>query len=288
MSRVTQHGPHATQPVQRAVAHSGTDTALAADCYNWGVARAFIGTSGWSYKHWRGVFYPAELRTSCWLSHYVKHFNTTEINSSFYHLPRESTYENWYRQTPPGFVFALKASRFITHIKRLHEIEESWKLFVQRAGVLRDKLGPVLLQFPPGFHATAENLERLKEFLGLAGAGAARVAFEFRHESCFAPPVLDLLRRYGAALVIAHSTRYPAPPPIATGSFTYLRFHGPEAMCASCYPEDQLRRWSRVVTRFLREGTDVYAYFNNDIGGHAVSNALALRSMVEDGAGLEN
>jgi uncharacterized protein YecE (DUF72 family) len=247
------------------------------------VARAFIGTSGWSYKHWRGVFYPAELRTSSWLSHYAEHFNTTEINSSFYHLPRESTYENWYRQTPPGFVFALKASRFITHIKRLHEVEESWALFLERACVLREKLGPVLFQFPPSFHGTAQNVERLEEFLRLSHAGAVRIALEFRDQSCFAPPVLELLERHEAALVIPHSTRYPAPPAIATAPFTYLRFHGPQAMCASCYPEDQLREWSRVVTKFLRAGTDVYAYFNNDIGGHAVSNALTLRAMVEGG-----
>jgi uncharacterized protein YecE (DUF72 family) len=246
------------------------------------VARAFIGTSGWSYKHWRGVFYPAELRTAKWLSHYIEHFDTTEINSSFYHLPRESTYENWYRQTPPGFVFALKASRFITHIKRLHEVEESWNTFLEGAAVLREKLGPVLLQFPPSYHATPRNTERLDAFLCHAKRGSpVRIALEFRDASWFAPPIIGLLKRYGAALVIAHSSRYPSPENIATAPFTYLRFHGPEALCSSCYPEDQLREWSRVVSTFVAAGTDVYAYFNNDIGGHAVTDARRLRRLVE-------
>lgn len=250
------------------------------------MAQAFIGTSGWSYKHWRGVFYPAELPTTKWLSHYVEHFNTTEINSSFYHLPRETTYESWYRQTPPGFVFALKASRFLTHIKRLKKVEEGWATFLQRASALKEKLGPVLLQFPPSFRATPENMARLETFLGHANrACPVRLALEFRHESCLAAPVIELLTRYGAALVIAHSTRYPASAMIATAPFTYIRFHGPEAMCASCYPQDQLRQWSVAVRSFLEAGTDVYAYFNNDIGGHAVSNALMLRKLLETGAG---
>jgi uncharacterized protein YecE (DUF72 family) len=249
------------------------------------VARAFIGTSGWSYKHWRGVFYPAELRTTQWLSHYVEHFNTTEINSSFYHLPRKSTYDGWYRQTPPGFVFALKASRFITHIKRLHDVEESWNTFLERAWLLQEKLGPILLQFPPSYRATAQNVERLEIFLRHVNRGSpVRIALEFRDDSWFAAPAIELLRRYEAALVIPHSTRYPSPPETTvTAPFTYLRFHGPEAMCASCYPEDQLRQWSITVRRFLDTATDVYAYFNNDIGGHAVSNARTLKRMVECG-----
>lgn len=245
------------------------------------MARFFIGTSGWSYTSWRGIFYPAGLAQAKWLSYYCGNFDTAEVNFSFYHLPRESTYENWYRQAPPDFLFALKASRFITHIKRLDGVEDSWNSFLERAFTLKEKLGPVLLQFPSSFRATPENLERLADFLRYSSRRRGlRIALEFRHASCFQTPLVEMLKRYQAALVIPHSTRYPIPEAIATAPFVYFRFHGPEAMFASSYPDQQLREWSRPIRAFLDGGTDVYAYFNNDIGGNAVMNARTLRKMV--------
>jgi uncharacterized protein YecE (DUF72 family) len=181
------------------------------------MAKFLVGTSGWKYQGWRGVLYPPELPTSRWLSYYAGNFDTAEINYSFYHLPHETTYENWYVQTPPGFVFALKASRFITHTKRLNAVQDSWNTFVERAAKLREKLGPILLQFPPSFHATPENMEWIAEFPGYAtGSATLRIALEFRHASCFETPMIDLLKRAQAALVIAHSVRYPVPEAIAT------------------------------------------------------------------------
>jgi uncharacterized protein YecE (DUF72 family) len=245
------------------------------------MARFLVGTSGWNYQGWRGILYPPELPASRWLSYYAENFDTAEVNYSFYHLPRETTCENWYRQTPQGFVFALKASRFITHIKRLGGVKDSWNTFVERASHLKEKLGPILLQFPPSFHATPENIERMAQFLGYATGGSApRIALEFRHASCFEAPMTDLLRRHQAALVIAHSVRYPVPETIATAPFAYFRFHGPEDMFASSYPGAQLREWSRPMKAFLETGTDVYAYFNNDIGGYAVMNARTLKRLV--------
>ncbi len=245
------------------------------------MARFLIGTSGWSYTSWRGIFYPAQLAHAKWLSYYSENFDTAEVNYSFYHLPRQTTYDNWYRQTPPSFVFALKASRFITHIKRLDDVEDNWNTFLERASTLKEKLGPILLQFPPSFRATPQNLERLSEFFRYAtGCSRLRIALEFRHASCFQTPIIELLKRYQAAMVIAHSTRYPMPEVIATAPFAYFRFHGPEAMFASSYPDQQLSQWSRPIRAFLRGGTDVYAYFNNDIGGNAVMNARTLRKLV--------
>ncbi len=250
------------------------------------MARVFIGTSGWTYSSWRGSFYPEDLPSARWLTYYAEHFDTAEVNYSFYHLPRETTYANWYNRTPPDFVFALKASRFITHIKRLEGVEESWKTFVERALTLKEKLGPILLQVPPSFHATTENIERLAGFLHYAGGSAQpRIALEFRHDSCFQAPALELMRRYQAALVIAHSTRYPMPEVIATAPFAYFRFHGPDEMFASSYSDGALRKWSRHMKAFLEDGADVYAYFNNDVGGYAVNNARTLAKMLKKYSG---
>ena len=245
------------------------------------MARLYIGTSGWSYTSWRGVFYPPKLAQAGWLLHYAENFDTAEINYSFYHLPRAQTYENWYSKAPRGFVFAVKASRFITHIKRLEGVKESWSTFLEGAVILKEKLGPILLQFPPSFHATPENLDRLSDFLRYATRRPhLRIALEFRHVSCFAAPTIEILKRHQVAMVIPHSTRLSTPEAIATAPFMYFRFHGPEAMFRSSYPDWQLGQWSRPIRNFLNGGADVYVYFNNDFGGNAVMNARTLRAMV--------
>lgn len=246
------------------------------------LARFLTGTSGWNYGEWQGRFYPEDLPARKWLSYYAERFGTVEVNYSFYHLPRETTYANWYAQTSPEFVFALKASRFITHIKRLRDVEQAWKEFVRRALELKEKLGPILLQFPPSFHASPENLELMEDFLSYAVTRRSpRIAMEFRHQSCFEEKVLALLRRYRTALVVAHSRRYPIAPVIATSDLAYFRFHGPRELFASSYSDAELREWAVHMGSLLGKGCDVYAYFNNDAGGYAVSNAKTLARIME-------
>jgi uncharacterized protein YecE (DUF72 family) len=235
-----------------------------------------IGTSGWNYGDWRGRFYPPDLPSKQYLGWYARHFRTVEVNYSFYHLPRPSTYENWAAQVPDGFVFAVKASRLITHIRRLEGAGEEWRKFLDNAAALGAKLGPILLQFPPSFKA---NADALGAFLS-ATPKPPHLAFEFRHASWFDPEILDTLRRHHAALVIADSERYPQAPAVPTAPFMYLRFHGPAELFASSYSDGQLSAWSRRIQAWLAQGLSVYAYFNNDFHGHALANARTLECLV--------
>jgi uncharacterized protein YecE (DUF72 family) len=233
-----------------------------------------IGTSGWTYSDWKGRFYPEELKSADYLAWYARRFDTTEINYSFYHLPQAKTFEKWAAQTPETFVFAVKVSRYITHIERLGNVREPWEKFLDRAAHLGPKLGPLLLQFPPSFRA---DIERLEAFLETSRQlGARRLAFEFRHASWFVAETAALLGRHDAALVIAHSSRYPCAPPEATASFVYLRFHGPKELFASRYSEAELADWAKRIRAWRREGRSVYAYFNNDWYGYAIENAETL------------
>ncbi|MEW5899538.1 MAG: DUF72 domain-containing protein [Bacillota bacterium] len=241
-------------------------------------AGLYLGTSGWAYGHWRQVFYPADLPAKDRLQYYAQHFPTTEVNYSFYHLPRPSTYRKWYNETPAGFVFAVKASRFITHIKKLKEVEEAWTKFIEHALHLKEKLGPVLFQFPPGFSAQNEEIIGLREFLALINSRPGRklrFAFEFRHKSWCCQQVYDLLRGYNAAWVIADSSRYPKAKAV-TADFIYVRMHGPQAMFGSAYSSEELGELAREIKEWLSAGLDVYVYFNNDFHGYAIANAREL------------
>ncbi len=244
----------------------------------------YVGTSGWSYN-WEG-FYPAGLRSRDYLPYYSGQFRTVEVNYSFYHLPRPSTYEKWRDETSDDFVFALKLSRFITHIKKLSGVKQALKKFLANAITLRTKLGPFLVQLPPGFRVDVERLARFLEQSErvrseLSVEAPLRLAFEFRHRTWFDRPeaeaVLDTVKRYGAAVVFAHSGRYPYPDdePV-TADFVYLRFHGPREMFASRYGTVGLERWRPRIKEWLGRGLDVYAYFNNDVEGYAVGDARAL------------
>jgi len=249
----------------------------------------FIGTSGWVYSHWDGVFYPENLPSKDKLKYFSQHFNTAEINYSFYHLPRLSTYQNWYRQTPQDFIFAVKTSRFITHIKRLKGIKEAWKTFLENASNLKEKLGPVLFQFPPSFSATTENLRRLEELLEFTCLKwkfkHLRLAFEFRHKSWCDPKgkqascrvnkkVYNLLKKYKAAWVIANSPSYPKAEEV-TCDFVYLRMHGSKVLFSSNYTKKELEKLSQKIKKWLKTA-DVYVYFNNDAMGYAIENAKKL------------
>jgi len=242
--------------------------------------RLRVGTSGWNYGDWKGLFYPQDVRSRDYLAYYARHFDTTEVNYSFYHLPRPSTYQNWAAQVPDDFIFAVKASRFITHIKRLVDVEDAWKQFLDNASELGPRLGPILLQFPPSFRL---NLDLLAGFLKLSrrliGKRPVKLALEFRHASCFDPQVCELLRQHDAALVVAQSERYPQALTTPTASFAYLRFHGPGRLFASLYSEAGLKPWGALVRGYLTAGLPAYAYFNNDFHGYALTNARHLLSL---------
>ena len=230
----------------------------------------YIGTSGWAYQHWNNIFYPACLPDKDKLKYYSQQFKTTEVNYSFYRLPSPATYENWYQQTPRGFLFSLKASRFVTHIKRLKEVESAWQQFIENASNLKEKLGPILFQFPASFRATKENKTRLQEFLRFAQG-----AFEFRHESWEDKEIYHLLEKNNSAWVIADSPSYPKKE-IITTDFVYLREHGSQVLFASKYSTAELSKLAGKIGKWRATGKDVYVYFNNDAQGHAVVNAQEL------------
>ncbi len=244
--------------------------------------KILIGTSGWSYGGWDGLFYPEDVRSTVdRLSFYARHFRTVEVNYSFYHLPKPETYVRWASAVPEDFLFAVKASRFITHVKRLEGVGEAWERFAENAKALDKRLGPVLFQFPASFRI---DLGRLSRFLDLVcragGVPAIHPVFEFRHSSWFCEKVYSVLREADAALCIAHSSRYPCEE-VVTASIAYYRFHGPDELFASSYADKDLASWAKRMRADLEEGRTVYAYFNNDVNGYAVENARTLRQLVE-------
>ena len=239
-------------------------------------ARIFVGTSGWHYKHWRELFYPKELPTSDWLSFYARLFNTVELNNSFYHLPPATAFDSWRDTTPARFLFAVKGSRFITHMKKLKDPESSTPKFFAGANRLEDKLGPVLFQLPPRWKV---NPERLEEFLASIERGH-QYAFEFRDDSWHTREVYELLTQHDAALCI-HDLGGKQSPLEITASFTYIRFHGPtEAKYSGSYSEAQLKQWARRFDDWRPKLKGIYAYFNNDVAGHAPKNAIKLKSLL--------
>ena len=235
--------------------------------------RLRVGTSGWQYRHWKNVFYPAELPVARWFPHYATHFDTVEVNNTFYHLPAPAVFEGWRARAPEDFCYALKYSRYATHMKRLLDPEEPLTRFLDGARRLGPRLGPILVQLPPRFHV---NVERLDAFLALA-PGDLRWAVEFRDPSWLVPEVYAVLRRHGAALCV-HDL-LPDHPRERTAGWTYLRFHG--VQYGGSYADADLRAEAARIARGRAEGIDVYAYFNNDIGGHAIKNALTLRTYAE-------
>jgi len=242
--------------------------------------KIYIGTSGYQYFHWRKVFYPGDLISYRWLEYYTKYFQTVELNVTFYRLPQEKTFKSWYRRVPEDFLFVVKGSRFITHIKRLKGVKKATKLFFQRVNLLKEKLGLILWQFPPSFKIENKNLERLQKFLEILSSFKTGQAFEFRHQSCFSKEVFQLLKKYRAALVIADSPRFPLVEKI-TSNFIYLRFHGGKILYGSKYSSSELKEWAKKIKKWQKRGFDIYAYFNNDAHGYAVENALELIKMTK-------
>jgi len=233
-----------------------------------------IGCSGWQYKHWRGDFYPAELSQSRWLEYYAARFDTVEINNSFYRLPEASTFAAWARRAPKNFVYAVKASRYLTHMKKLKDPKDPLALFFSRAKRLEHAFGPVLYQLPPNFPI---NLERLETFLR-ALPRTRRHVMEFRDPSWYADEALALLARHRVTLCL-HDMAGSSTGKIACGPFVYVRFHGTQKYSGS-YPDEALDSWAAWLADRYRGGCAVYAYFNNDTGGHAPRDAVRLRDKI--------
>lgn len=234
------------------------------------MAEARIGTSGWHYKHWRGLFYPADLPLKRWFAHYCAQFSTVEINTSFYHLLPEKAVREWVAQTPPDFVFAVKGSRYITHNKKLKD-GESLRRFFDSLREFRGKLGPILFQLPPGSRC---NIERLEEFLARLPK-RHRYAFEFRNETWHDETVYRLLERFNSAFCLYHLAGFDSPLKV-TADFIYIRLHGPEGKYAGCYSDEALAVWAKRIRGWKRAGKHVYCYFDNDERGYAARNALSL------------
>jgi uncharacterized protein YecE (DUF72 family) len=236
-----------------------------------------VGCSGWQYKHWRGDFYPAALPVSRWLEYYAERFNTVEINNSFYRLPPPETFDTWRRRVPRAFVYAVKASRFLTHMKKLKDPEPALERLFAGAIRLRGSLGPVLYQLPPHWSV---NLPRLDAFLA-ALPRRRRHVMEFRDPSWYLDAVYDTLSRHGVALCL-HDMKGSETPRAMVGPFVYVRFHGPSKYSGS-YQDDQLAGWAEWCAARMAEGIPVYAYFNNDAGGHAPRDAVRFRHLVSPG-----
>ena len=237
-------------------------------------AQIRIGTSGWHYKHWRGCFYPEELSSSQYLSWYIRHFNTVEINNCFYRLPTQSAVESWREDTPPDFCFAVKGSRYLTHMKRLHNAEAGLNTYLDRMELLKKKLGPVLFQLPPNWQV---NVERLEEFLGLLPRRRYQYVFEFRNPSWYIEPVYRLLRRHNVGLCI-HDWGAQQSPRQLSADFTYVRFHGATGRYGGNYSDAMLEKWADQILGWAKHLRGIYLYFNNDQGGYAVRNAQTLQS----------
>jgi len=241
--------------------------------------RLFIGTSGFSYSHWENdIFYPKGLAKTKQLEYLAKHFNTVELNNPFYRLPEDKTFLNWQKRTPQEFVFAVKVSRFITHIKKLNQCKAPWKTFLKRASYLGLKLGPFLFQFPPSWK---ENIKRFKDFAEIIEKSNSKFkfVFEFRHPSWFCPEIYQFFRKYkNFSLCLVDSPHWPTAEEI-TGNFIYIRMHGGKILYSSDYSEKELKRLANRIKKYLKQGLDVYCYFNNDACGFAVKNAKRLSKL---------
>ena len=236
----------------------------------------YVGTSGWHYDHWRHRFYPEKLTKAGWLKFYASHFATVELNNSFYRLPSEAAFANWRDSSPDNFTFAVKVSRFITHIKRLKNTGEAVDNFISRAKILEEKLGPLLYQLPPNMH---RNDEVLESFLSALPREFKHV-FEFRHHSWLDEKVFETLHKYNVGLCVFDMPSLSCPV-VATADFAYIRFHGSTGLYSSCYSDDELADWAERLANLAGKLKAIYIYFNNDAEAFAVRNAITLRSYLQ-------
>jgi uncharacterized protein YecE (DUF72 family) len=240
------------------------------------MTRIFIGTSGWAYEEWAEDFYRG-VKPKDYLRHYAGHFPTVEINATFYHLPELKQVHGWRDKVPAAFRFAVKGSRFITHIQRLENPGGALGRFVRRLRPLGAKLGPLLWQLPPSLE---KDLPRLKQFLRRLSP-TVRQAIEFRHPSWLTPETMDLLRAHGAAIVSVSSRRMPADFSV-TAEFVYVRFHGLAGGARHDYTPEELRPWAEHLRAQAAAGKEAFAYFNNDLNARAPRNARLLMELCGD------
>jgi uncharacterized protein YecE (DUF72 family) len=238
--------------------------------------RVRVGCSGWQYRHWRGDFYPPTLPQTRWFEHYASVFDTVEINNTFYRLPERPTFAAWAERAPAGFEFAIKASRFLTHMKKLKDPEEPVERLFSRMNGLGSHLGPVLYQLPPNWTV---DVERFEHFVGILPKHARHVV-EFRDPSWYIPAIRSVMVEQGVAICL-HDMPGSATGRNALPPFVYVRFHGSSTRYGGSYSDERLQQWATWIEGRLNDGGDVYAYFNNDMGGHAPRNALTLRRMIQ-------
>lgn len=236
-----------------------------------------IGTSGWHYDHWVGPFYPKHMRSSEFLAFYSQHFHTVEINNTFYHLPTRETLAEWRQKTPKHFLFACKASRFMTHMKKLKDPEQSSQKFFNAIQLLGNKLGPILFQLPPRWKV---NLERLDQFLNVLPK-KHRFVFEFRDDSWFEHGTYTVLAKHNAALCLYNFAGRWSPLEITT-DFVYIRLHGPKGPYQGQYGEKVLQALSQKFLNWSHQGKNVYCYFDNDENGFAARDGAKLMHLVEN------
>ena len=242
-------------------------------------ARCLVGTSGWNYEHWSGgVFYPAGMKRPDWFAYYCRHFRSVEINNSFYRLPEKRVFQNWYEAAPPGFIFAVKASRFITHNKKLKDPESTLEALLTRITVLGPQLGPILFQLPPRWHFNAERLTAFLEAL----PARHRYAMEFRDRSWINEEALAILNKFNVAFCIYEFDYYLSPQEV-TADFVYIRLHGPQGRYQGQYRDQALSGWAGAIATWGGQGKNVFCYFDNDEAGYAAADAARLQEMLASG-----
>jgi len=235
-----------------------------------------IGTSGWHYKHWKGTFYPEGTKDIDQLGLYIKTFKTVEINSSFYHLPLAQTFINWREKVPADFIFSVKGSRYITHLKKLKVTKEELVQFLDNAMGLKEKMGPILFQLPPGWNM---DIQRLDDFLQLLPEHY-RYVFEFRNHTWYNEEVYDLLKKHNCSFCIYELGGHLSPKEI-TADFVYVRLHGPDNKYEGSYPAETLKMWAKQCLQWQEKGLDVFVYFDNDQYAYAAFNAMDLKRYTE-------
>lgn len=235
-----------------------------------------IGTSGWNYKHWKGTFYPDDLPQKKWLAYYIERFSTVEINNSFYRLPPKANFETWRKSVPDDFIFSVKVYRYITHMKKLIDSEETLNLFFENAGALKSKAGPLLLQMPPGLKF---DLKRLRDFCEKL-TDKFRYTFEFRNPGWWNDETYKLLEEYNMSFCLFQLAG-AITPRIVTADLVYIRLHGPtQYPYQGYYDQETLSEWAAQFRKWHKEGREVYCYFDNDEKGYAAWNALELKELV--------
>ncbi|WP_412465954.1 DUF72 domain-containing protein [Pedobacter sp. KLB.chiD] len=238
--------------------------------------KTFIGTSGWKYRHWEGTFYPSDLKKKDQLQYFTAHFDTVELNNSFYRQPRLQNFETWGEQAPAHFTYAVKANRYFTHLKKLNVSKNEIVEFLNASLGLGEKLGPILFQLPPKWGINAVRLEGFLEML----PSGYRYTFEFRNPSWYHETVFSLLKKYHCAFCIYDLGGHQSPI-ISTANFVYIRLHGPGEKYQGLYGQSALTTWAERCNTWLNENKDVYLYFDNDQEGYAAFNAIELKKMIK-------